>query len=258
MRHKGDSVSDGRPGKVARRGYARPVTEPMHTPLRRGASRLNHAVYDQLKERLLEGRYAAGERLSTEGLRVEFGVSKQPVMEALRRLAGDGLVEVVPQVGSLVATYDLRQVEDFYLMFGGFEGTIAGIAALRRTDQQLDELDLISRRIGALREEEDAGARSRGYRVLNRRFHEAIHVMAHSQIMADTSLRMWDLSDFLINTTGVPQPLSSALDERHDDHEQIREALGNGDQQAARDLMEKHIVGTVEVIHSEAASVQSG
>ena len=36
--------------------------------IHRGGSRLNHAVYDQLKERLLEGRYAAGERLSTEAL----------------------------------------------------------------------------------------------------------------------------------------------------------------------------------------------
>jgi DNA-binding GntR family transcriptional regulator len=62
--------------------------------LHRGGSRLNHAVYDQLKERLLEGRYAAGERLSTEALRIEFGVSKHPVMEATRRLAGDGLIEM--------------------------------------------------------------------------------------------------------------------------------------------------------------------
>ena len=101
--------------------------------LHRGGSRLNHAVYDQLKERLLEGRYTAGERLSTEALRTEFGVSKQPVMEALRRLAGDGLIEVVPQVGSRVATYSPREVSDFFVMFGGFEGTIASIAALRRT-----------------------------------------------------------------------------------------------------------------------------
>ena len=110
---------------------------PRRAPLHRGGSRLNDAVYDQLKERLMEGRYEAGERVSAEALRLEFGVSKQPVMEALRRLSGDGLMEIVPQVGSRVARYDLREVEDFYVMFGGFEGTIAGIAALRRTDEQL-------------------------------------------------------------------------------------------------------------------------
>jgi DNA-binding GntR family transcriptional regulator len=235
-------------------GYAVQVTDQQSTRLDRGASRLNHAVYDQLKERLLEGRYAAGERLSTEVLRTEFGVSKQPVMEALRRLSGDGMIDILPQVGSKVATYDLREVEDFYQMFGGFEGSIAGIAATRRTEEQLLELDLISQRIGQLRTDKDAGVRARGYRVLNRRFHEAIHLMAHSRIMAETSRKMWDLSDFLINTTGVPQPLSSALNERHDDHEEIRAALHAGDQAAARAAMERHIIGTVAVIHAETAS----
>lgn len=234
--------------------YPGAVTDAQPIPLNRGSSRLNHAVYDQLKERLLEGRYAAGERLSTEGLRTEFGVSKQPVMEALRRLSGDGMIDILPQVGSRVATYALREVEDFYLMFGGFEGTIAGIAALRHNDEQLVELDLISHRIGTLRTEKDAGVRSRGYRVLNRRFHEAIHLMAHSRIMADNSRKMWDLSDFLINTTGVPQPLSSALDDRHSDHEKIRAALHDGDQASARQLMEQHIVGTVAVIRAETAT----
>ncbi len=221
------------------------------TSLHRGGGRLNDTVYDELKERLMEGRYAAGERLSAETLRQEFGVSKQPVMEALRRLAGDGLMEIVPQVGSRVARYDLREVEDFYVMFGGFEGTIAGIAALRRTEEQLAALDAVSQRIDALRRETNASARSHGYRIWNRRFHEVIHEMAHSRIMAETSRRMWDLSDFLINTTGVPQPLSSALDDRHADHESIRAALHAGDQAAARAEMERHIVGTVAVIHAE-------
>lgn len=233
----------GRPG--APRGYAARVSSAAPTPLDRGASRLNHAAYDQLKERLLEGRYVAGERLSTEELRIEFGVSKQPVMEALRRLSGDGLIEILPQVGSRVATYGPQEVEDFFLMFGGFEGTIAGIAALRRTDAQLAELDRLSAEIGRLRDETDPGARSHGYRVLNRRFHATIHAMAHSRVMAETSARMWDLSDFLINTTGGPQPLSGALDGRHDDHERIRAALHTGDRLAARQEMELHMVSIV-------------
>jgi DNA-binding GntR family transcriptional regulator len=220
------------------------------SPLRR-ATRLNDAVYDQIKERLMEGAHPAGERLSPEALRIEFGISKQPVMEALRRLAGDGMLEIVPQVGSRVKTYSLREVADFYVMFGGFEGTIAGMAAERRTDQQLIELDVISTRIDALRAEADAGKRAHGYRVLNRSFHHAIHEMAHSQIAADTSRRLWDLSDFLINTTGVPQPLSSALDERHSDHERIRNAIHAGNQDLARHEMEIHIVTTVDVIKAE-------
>jgi DNA-binding GntR family transcriptional regulator len=117
-------------------------------------------------------------------------------MEALRRLSADGMVEIVPQVGSLVAIHEPREADDFYLMFSGFEGAIAGIAAQRRTDIQLAELDLISLRIDALRSQRDAAVRSRSYRELNRPFHHAIHHMAHSWIMAETSRRMWTCPTF--------------------------------------------------------------
>ena len=90
----------------------------------------------------------------------------------------------------------------------------------------------------------------------NRRFHEAIHLMAHSRIMAETTRRMWDLSDFLINTTGSPDPLSPALDERHEDHERIRAALHAGDQQTARAEMESHIVRTM--TSSRTSSTSAG
>ena len=226
------------------------------TALRRTGGPLNHAVYDVLRERLLEGRYPAGTRLPTDDLRAELGVSKQPVMEALRRLAADGMVQIVPQVGCLVTGYDLHEVEDFYLAFGGFEGSIAGTAALRRTDDQLVELAEISGQIGALRSERDAAVRSRGYRLWNRRFHHAIGAMAQSRVMTETSRRMWDLSDFLINTAGVPQPLSSALDDRHADHERIRAALHAGDHAVAREEMERHIVTTAAVIQCESESAR--
>jgi DNA-binding GntR family transcriptional regulator len=146
-------------------------------------------------------------RLPTDDLRIELGVSKQPVMEALRR-----------------------------------------------TDGQLSELDIISTRIDSLRAEPDPAVRSHGYRVWNRRFHHVIGAMAQSRVMTETSQRMWDLSDFLINTTGVPQLLSSALDNRHADHERIRAALRAGDQAAAREEMERHIVTTAAVIQAESAA----
>ena len=84
-----------RPAGGRTRAGARPVAAA-------SGKRLAPVVYEMLKERLLEGTYQAGERLSVETLKTEFEVSKQPVMEALHRLAADGLVEIVPQVGCRV------------------------------------------------------------------------------------------------------------------------------------------------------------
>ena len=112
--------------------------------------RLAPVVYDLLKERLLDGEYQAGERLSVESLKAEFGVSKQPVMDALRRLATAGLVEIIPQVGSRVPVYGSADVSDFFTIFGGMEGAVAGVAAQRCTDQQIDKLAAVNDEINEL------------------------------------------------------------------------------------------------------------
>jgi DNA-binding GntR family transcriptional regulator len=216
--------------------------------------RLAPLIYDLVKERLLEGGYQAGERLSVETLKVEYGVSKQPIMEALRRLASDGLVEIIPQVGCRVPVYEGQDVGDFFAVFGGMEGAVAGVAALRFTPVQLDQLAVVNAEIGLLTSEPDPSARAHGYRVLNRRFHALVHEMAHSPVVAEISRRMWDMSDLLINTSGIPQPLASAVPGRYDDHERIIAALRGHDSDGARREMETHIVGTVAVIHTEARS----
>ncbi|GHP19103.1 GntR family transcriptional regulator [Rhodococcus sp. NKCM2511] len=244
--HVGSHPSNPTQDRTNRVGIGEPVD------VRLSGARLSAVLYDTLKGRLLEGVYAAGEKIVVESIRHEFGVSKQPVMDALRRLSSDKLVDIVPQVGVQVVSYTRQEVEDFFTLFGGFEGTIAGVAALRRSDAQLRDLDAVSANVDRLISSEDASVRARGYRVQNREFHAVIHRMAHSRIMAETSQRMWDLSDFLINTTGVHNPLSSALDDRQHDHRSITEAIRAGNQRWAREAMEHHIVGTVEVIRDES------
>jgi len=228
-----------------------PTKVPTGNLAARRGMRLGSVAYEQIKEQLLEGRWAAGERLSLETFKAQLGASKQPVMEALRRLDADGLVEIIPQVGCRVAAYDQQEVADFFTLFAAFEGAIAGVAAVRRTEEDLSALREMHGRIGDLTKEPSADARAHGYRVLNRAFHGLIHRMARSNLVEEMSLRMWDLSDFLINTAGVPQPLSSALDARHSDHEAIYRALIAGDGAAARSEMEQHILGTVQVIRDE-------
>lgn len=214
--------------------------------------RLAPVIYDLLKERLLDGAFSAGERLQVEALKTEFGVSKQPVMDALRRLASDGLVEIIPQVGCRIPVYGPVDVADFFAIFGGMEGAVAGVAAQRYRPPQLDELISVNAEIDRLSSDPSPGARAHGYRVLNRRFHGIVHAMAHSPVVAEISRRMWDMSDLLINTSGIPQPLASAVSGRHDDHELIIDALREHDADAAKRAMEAHIVGTVEIIHAES------
>ena len=234
-----------------------PPASGMRTVAALSGKRLAPLIYDLLKDRLLEGAYHAGERLPVEALKAEFDVSKQPIMDALRRLASDGLVEIIPQVGCRIPVHEPQDVTDFFAVFGGMEGAVAGVAALRGTPGQLAELTAVNASIGELADDPDPSVRAHQYRVLNRQFHAIVHTMAHSPVVAEISRRMWDMSDLLISTSGVPQPLASSVPGRHDDHEQIIAALRERDQARAKDEMEAHIVGTVALIHAEARSASA-
>jgi DNA-binding GntR family transcriptional regulator len=216
----------------------------------RNRGRLSGQVYETVKTRLLDGDYAAGAKLSVESIRTEFGVSKQPVMEALRLLAADGLVEILPQIGCVVMRYSMQEVDDFFEIFAAFEGAIAGAAAERRTDADLVVLEAASRRIARISDDPNPHARSAEYRLQNRAFHEGIHRIVNSRIMTDASRRMWDLSDLLINTTGRALPLSYVTGERHEEHEGILAAIRDANAPEARRLMEEHIKSTPRLVRS--------
>ena len=220
-------------------------------PVHRTGQRLGQVILDELKERLLSGRYPAGSRISIEDVKAEFGVSKQPVMDAMRRLEATGLVQIVPQSGCRVAAYTTQEILDFFNLFGRFEGEIAAAAATRRTDVQLGQLDGVWQRIADLEKSDDTAARSRGYRFLNREFHLVIHQMAHSRVMAELSERMWDMSDFFINTIGGAQHLSDAVTHRNHDHDVIRSAIRSRNGEVARVAMQSHIVETVALFRDD-------
>ena len=225
------------------------TTLPSSSPETAPASgRLGAKVYETLKDRLISGHWAHGDRLPVEALREEFRVSKQPIMDALRLLSADGLVEIIPQVGCEVAAFSPQEVIDFFALFASCEGTIAAAAADRRTEEQLSALAEGVAAFERLPDIVDDAFRSRRYLELNRQFHQQIHAMSGSRTMSTISRRMWDMSDFLINTTGVPQPMASSTVARHSEHEGIRDALRRGDSAEAKRTMEEHIVTTVELI----------
>lgn len=211
-------------------------------------------MLDELKERLLDGRYVAGTRISIDAVCDEFDVSKQPVMDAVRRLETLGLVDIAPQSGCRVARYSLQETEDFFSLFAKFEGEIAAAAASRRTDAQLADLDAAWDRVESIVTMPNPANRSRTYRALNRNYHLLIHNMANSRIMAELSERMWDLSDFLIATVGGVACLADGIHDRNHDHDIIRQAISAGNEQIARAAMESHIVGTLAFLKPHAVN----
>lgn len=204
--------------------------------------------YESIRERLLDGQFGAGQRLSVERLVAELEVSKQPIMEALRRLGSDGLVVIRPQVGCEVANFTDREVGDFFRLFGAAEGVVGMLAAQRRTPEQLDQLSEVASMTYNLHESDDERLRARRFRLSNRRFHAVIHEMAGSDMTASFSRRMWDVSDLIINTFTSRRVLSESLEQREQEHSRIVDALREGDVQAVRQEVEEHVIETARLL----------
>ena len=68
----------------------------------------------RLRSAILTGELAAGEKLRSEHLAAEWGVSPTPVREAFQRLAGEGMIVIEAQRGARVAEIDAAEAADFY------------------------------------------------------------------------------------------------------------------------------------------------
>src|SRR5262245_4132252 len=108
-----------------------------------------------IQARVLSGEFASGDRLRQESLASEFGVSRTPVREALRKLQAAGIVQVEPNRGATVRGPSPREVREAYEVRAELEGLAAALASSRIRDDELHRL----REAQALFEESSARLR---------------------------------------------------------------------------------------------------
>ena len=90
--------------------------------------------------RVLSGAIVRGARLPQEALAAEFGVSRTPVREALRKLQAAGVVELLPNRGAVVRGPSAREIRESYEVRTELEGLAAELATARIGDADLQRL----------------------------------------------------------------------------------------------------------------------
>ena len=103
------------------------------TPLGLRHLGLREQVLEELRRRIVDGVYPPGSRLTEDRLAEDFGVSRNPVREALRVAVADGLVTLNPRRGATVAVPDPSSVADLFAVRAGLEPLAARLAAQRVT-----------------------------------------------------------------------------------------------------------------------------
>jgi DNA-binding GntR family transcriptional regulator len=92
---------------------------------------LREQAYEAIKQGILDSRYAPGALLSENQLADELQISRTPIREALRELAGGGLVRILPQRGIIVSELSVHDIVEVYQLREQLEGFAVRIAAER-------------------------------------------------------------------------------------------------------------------------------
>jgi len=126
-------------------------------------------IYSDLRSQIVSIALEPGAWLSEARIAEQYGVSRTPVREAFKRLAEDGFLEVVPQVGTYVARIDMQAVRDAHFVRETLECRIVELAAERIDDAQRAELERNLREL--------ALAQKSGNRDAHFRADESMHAM---------------------------------------------------------------------------------
>jgi DNA-binding GntR family transcriptional regulator len=195
-------------------------------------------AYEVIKDDILAGRFAPGERLKEDELTARCQVSRTPVREALHRLGVEGLVVVTPNAGAQVAVLEPKDLAEIYTLRAMIEGHAAERAAAHISSDQL-------RRLEALAADMEAAVETGGGEALNRRFTPANAEFHHIILEAAMSPRLAAMAALVIELPLTLRALARYSDAdrrrslRH--HRELIDALQARDGAWAASVMKSHV-----------------
>lgn len=190
-------------------------------------------AYDELRAMIVDGRLGPGARVGQAELADALGISRGSVREALRRLAGDGLVAFEVNRGFFVANVVLEGVLARLEARLVLEPAIARLAAARRTD---DDLAALRRAVAEERSARTAGAAHDA----SRAFHAALVAATCNDALVRTFDSLW-IADVGRRLLASRRSQPDWQDADVAEHEELLAALEAGDGDRAEALMRAHV-----------------
>ncbi|WP_432950598.1 GntR family transcriptional regulator [Kribbella sp. CA-253562] len=193
---------------------------------------LREQVLSELRRRIVDGDYAQGERLTENRLADDFGVSRNPVREALRVVESEGFVEILPRRGAVVATLDETAIRDLFAVRKQLETLAAGLAAERATEDDVARLRAL---LVEANKATEAGDLAR-VAELNSALHVAVIDISGNRWLASLSSAMYHHVHWVFRV-GAAQRAPHSWEE----HIRLVDAIAAGDAEAAVAAAEAHV-----------------
>ncbi|MGY1701522.1 GntR family transcriptional regulator [Geodermatophilus sp. SYSU D00766] len=196
-------------------------------------------IHEILEDAIIQGVFAPGERLHTDRLAAQYGVSRIPVREAMRSLHEAGWVDIRPRYGAYVRERSGEELTALFEARAVIEGAIAEWAAQRRTPADLEALRRVVDRSRRLLELGDDEALERS----GSDFYAAMRTASHNEVLGTLSTELHKRARFYFHM--VAGDLGSDWVSLH---EQLADLVGRGDAAEAGRLARQHVLDTGEAV----------
>lgn len=207
------------------------------------------AIADALEGLILDGTFPDGARLDENLLSERFEVSRTPLREALQRLIASGLVEQRPRRGVFVRQPGPIELIEMFEVMAELEAACAQFAARRISEEALDALRASNLTCNRAVEEGDGDLYFRE----NERFHAIIYRQSGNSFLEGECLR---LHKRLKPYRRMQLRLRGRLRQSMQEHEDILEALRDGDPDRAAQALRSHVAVQGEKFHHLMSSLK--
>jgi DNA-binding GntR family transcriptional regulator len=202
---------------------------------------LHAQAVDRLRDMIVEGELASGSRIVEAALCEALDISRTPLREALKVLAAEGLIELLPHRGARVTVVTAAEAGDLFEVIASLEGLAAELATSRMTAADLERLEALHLRM----EQHHAARRRHDYFQLNHETHRLIVALSGNAVLAVTHER-------LLVRARRARYLAILSQERWDEamreHHEIMVVFRARDSARAGALWRRHVQRTGEVV----------
>lgn len=202
---------------------------------------LHDEVVERLRDFVVEGDLTAGQKIPEKELCERLGISRTPLREALKVLAADGLITLIPNRGAVVRELTRADIEEVFPVMGTLEALAGELACQHITDDELVHIQNVHERmLGHFKADQLTE-----YFHCNREIHECILAAARNRTLAS---HCQSLATRLRRARYLANISSGRWAEAMAEHEAMMVALQNRDGEALARMMRSHLQQTFSAV----------
>lgn len=206
---------------------------------------LDHKAYLIIKNMIIDRKLLPGDKIPQEKLAHDLGISRTPLVSALKYLEKEKLVEAIPRRGFYVRLFTMQEMISIFELREVLEGLAARRAAANITAAQIKDLKNFFKQFKLSKNIRDI----RTYAREDRQFHNFVTEVGAKEFLKSI-LQTYNIISFsyqVVSSEGLVRPPDETIHE----HLAVIDAIGDRDSEAAEELMRLHFKKTIATLKQE-------